>query len=76
MLEASLNKLEALVGELLEQNRQLAENNSALNAALAQARDENDTLQISLLEQEEQHGATAARIQALIQRVSPEPAGA
>lgn len=76
MLEASLNKLEALVGELLEQNRQLAENNSALNAALAQARDENDTLQISLLEQEEQHGATAARIQALIQRVSPEPASA
>jgi cell division protein ZapB len=76
MLEASLNKLEALVGELLEQNRQLAENNSALNVALAQVRDENDSLQISLLEQEEQQGATAARIQALIQRVTPEPAGA
>lgn len=76
MLEASLNKLETLVGELLEQNRQLAEANGKLNAELAQARDENDSLQISLLEQEEQQGATAARIQALIQRVSPEPAGA
>lgn len=76
MLEASLNKLETLVSELLEQNRQLAEANGKLSAELAQARDENDSLQISLLEQEEQQGATAARIQALIQRVSPEPAGA
>jgi len=76
MLEASLNKLETLVSELLEQNRQLAEANGKLSAELAQARDENDSLQITLLEQEEQQGATAARIQALIQRVSPEPAGA
>jgi septation ring formation regulator EzrA len=76
MLEASLNKLEALVGQLLEQNRQLVEANGRLSADLAQARDENDSLQLSLLEQEEQQGATAARIQALIERVSPEPVGA
>jgi cell division protein ZapB len=75
MLEASLNKLEALVGQLLEQNRQLVEANGKLSAELAQARDENDSLQLSLLEQEEQQGATAARIQALIERVSPEPVG-
>jgi cell division protein ZapB len=71
MLEASLNKLEALVSQLLEQNRQLAEAHAALSAELAQARDENDSLQLTLLEQEEQQGATAARIQALIERVSP-----
>ncbi|WP_263261231.1 hypothetical protein [Pseudomonas sp. RIT-PI-S] len=76
MLEASLNKLEALVGDLLEQNRRLAEANGKLSAELAHARDENDSLQISLLEQEEQQGATAARIQALIERVSPEPVDA
>ncbi|WP_426151382.1 hypothetical protein [Pseudomonas sp. DC3000-4b1] len=76
MLEASLNKLEALVGQLLEQNRQLAEAHAALTVELAQAREENDSLQLTLLEQEEQQGATAARIQALIERVSPAAADA
>ncbi|MFF7706290.1 hypothetical protein [Pseudomonas sp. NPDC007930] len=71
MLEASLSHLESLVNELVEQNRRLGEANGSLNAELAKAREENDTLQLSLLEQEEQQGAMAARIQALIERASP-----
>lgn len=70
MLESSLSQLETLVGELVEQNRQLQATNNQLTAELRSSRDENETLQLSLLEQEEQHGATAARIQALVQRAS------
>lgn len=44
--------------------------NAALNAELAQAKDDNESLQLSLMEQEEKQGATAARIQALVERAS------
>ncbi|MBD1552210.1 hypothetical protein [Pseudomonas typographi] len=71
MLEASLNQLETLVHELVEQNGRLSEANRTLSTELATAREENDTLQLSLLEQEEKQGAMAARIQALIERASP-----
>lgn len=70
MLEASLNQLESLVNELLKHNRELAERNAQLAGELAQAKDDNDTLQLSLLEQEEKQGATAARIQALVERAT------
>jgi hypothetical protein len=70
MLESSLSQLETLVGELVEQNRQLLASNSQLSADLRASQDENETLQLSLLEQEEQHGSTAARIQALVERAS------
>ncbi len=70
MLESSLSQLETLVGELIEQNRHLQASNSQLATELRASKDENETLQLSLLEQEEQHGATAARIQALVQRAS------
>jgi cell division protein ZapB len=70
MLETSLSQLETLVGELVEQNRQLQARNTQLAAELRTSQDENETLQLSLLEQEEQHGATAARIQALVERAS------
>lgn len=70
MLETSLSQLESLVNDLVQQNRQLAEANARLSGELAQAKDENDTLQLSLLEHEEQHGATAARIQALVERAT------
>jgi hypothetical protein len=43
---------------------------------LAQAKDENESLQLSLMEQEEKHGATAARIQALVDRVNAGPVSA
>jgi hypothetical protein len=70
MLEASLSQLESLVNDLVQQNKQLAETNARLSAELAQAKDDNDTLQLNLLEQEEQRGATAARIQALVERAT------
>jgi cell division protein ZapB len=70
MLEASLNQLESLVNELVKHNRELAERNAQLAGELAQAKDDNDTLQLSLLEQEEKQGATAARIQALVERAA------
>jgi chromosome segregation ATPase len=69
MLEASLSQLEQLVSDLVQQNQ-------ALNAALAQVKDENESLQLSLMEQEEKQGATAARIQALVERVSAGPVSA
>ncbi|MDF0729740.1 hypothetical protein P0Y43_03225 [Pseudomonas entomophila] len=76
MLEASLNQLEQLVNDLMHKNTQLAEQNQQLDAELAQAKEENETLQLSLMEQEEKHGATAARIQALVERASAGVVGA
>ncbi len=70
MLEASLSQLEQLVGDLVQQNQDLRNTNAQLAAELAQARDDNDSLQLSLMEQEEKHGATAARIQALVDRAT------
>ncbi|WP_032716319.1 hypothetical protein, partial [Pseudomonas syringae] len=64
MLEASLSQLEQLVGDLVQQNQALQETNAQLGAELAKAKDENENLQLSLMEQEEKHGSTAARIQA------------
>ncbi|AVU73939.1 hypothetical protein PSH91_02420 [Pseudomonas sp. FP1154] len=76
MLETSLSQLEQLVNDLVQQNRQLAGLNETLNAELAKAKDENESLQLSLMEQEELHGTTAARIQALIERASAGPVSA
>ena len=52
MLEASLNQLEQLVSDLMQKNAQLTEQNTALGQELAQAKEENETLQLSLMEQE------------------------
>ncbi|WP_110951938.1 hypothetical protein [Pseudomonas bohemica] len=70
MLEASLSQLEKLVGDLVQHNQELQNTNAKLGEELKQARDENDSLQLSLLEQEEKQGATAARIQALVDRAT------
>lgn len=70
MLEASLSQLEQLVGDLVQQNQSLLATNAQLSAELAQVKDDNDSLQLSLLEQEEKQGATAARIQALVERAT------
>ena len=76
MLETSLSQLEQLVSDLVQQNQGLLSTNQALSAELAQAKDENESLQLSLMEQEEKQGATAARIQALVERVSAGPVSA
>lgn len=70
MLEASLSQLEQLVGDLVQQNENLLATNAQLSAELAQVKDDNDSLQLNLLEQEEKQGATAARIQALVERAT------
>ena len=70
MIESSLSKLEQLVSDLVQQKQELLDTNAALNAELAQAKDDNESLQLSLMEQEEKQGATAARIQALVERAS------
>ncbi|MCP2075842.1 UNVERIFIED_ORG: septation ring formation regulator EzrA [Pseudomonas lini] len=76
MLETSLSQLEQLVNDLVQQNRDLTGLNETLSAELARAKDENESLQLSLMEQEELHGTTAARIQALIERASTGPVSA
>ena len=70
MLEPSLSQLEHLVGDLVQQNQNLQNTNAQLTAELAKVRDENDSLQLSLMEQEEKQGSTAARIQALVDRAT------
>lgn len=70
MLETTLSQLEQLVSELVEQNRVLTENNAQINAQLAQAKEENESLQLTLMEQEEKQTSTVSRIQALVQRAS------
>jgi phage shock protein A len=62
--------LEKLVSDLVQHNQELQNTNAQLNDALKQARDDNDSLQLSLMEQEEKQGATAARIQALVERAT------
>ncbi|WP_053116698.1 hypothetical protein [Pseudomonas sp. P1.31] len=76
MLEASLSQLEQLVSDLVQQNQTLAQTNQNLSTELAQVKDENESLQLSLMEQEEKHGNTAARIQALVDRVNAGPVSA
>ena len=71
MIESSLSKLEQLVSDLVQQKQELLDTNAQLNAELALAKDENESLQLTLMEQEEKQGATAARIQALVERASP-----
>ena len=71
MIESSLSKLEQLVSDLVQQKQELLDANEQLSAELALAKDENESLQLTLMEQEEKQGATAARIQALVERASP-----
>ncbi len=66
MLESSLVQLEELVKVLLQQNQTLLSSNAKLQELLLQSKAENEDLQLNALEQEEQHAATVARIQALV----------
>ncbi len=72
MLENSLSQLEALVRTLVEENRVLLSANAQLAAELASFKEENETLQLSALEQDDQQSTTLARIQALVALVSGE----
>lgn len=72
MLENSLSQLEGLVRALVEENRVLLSANAQLAAELAGFKAENETLQLSALEQNDQQSATLARIQALVALASGE----
>ena len=66
MLENSLSQLEGLVRTLVEEKRVLLSANAQLATELASFKEENETLQLSALEQDDQQSATLARIQALV----------
>lgn len=68
MLETTLTQLERLVTELLEQNRTQGERLERLEQELQQVKDENDSLQLAAMEQEEQMNSTLGRLQAILQR--------
>lgn len=68
MLETTIDQLEKLITDLIQQNQSLRDNCALLEQQLQQARNENDELQLSTLEQEERIGATLVRLQALLQR--------
>lgn len=68
IFETTLSQLEQAVTQLLEQNQSLLSRCAALELQVQQVQEENDTLQLAALEQEEQQGATLARLQALLQR--------
>ena len=72
MLETTLTQLERLIDDLLQQNRTQQETISRLEGELAQLRDENDTLQLTSMEQEEQLTSTLERLQAILQRSGTE----
>ena len=76
MLETTLTQLERLIDDLLQQNRAQQETISRLEGELAQLRDENDTLQLTSMEQEEQLTSTLERLQAILQRSGAETASA
>lgn len=77
MLETTLTQLERLVDELLQQNRSQQEAVTRLEAEISQLRDDNDTLQLTNMEQEEQLTGTLERLQAMLQRSGAEaPAAA
>lgn len=68
MLETTLTQLERLVTDLLEQNRTQSESINRLEQELQQVKDENDSLQLAAMEQEEQLTSTVDRLQAILQR--------
>ena len=72
MLENSLGQLETLVRTLVEENRVLLSTNAQLAAELSSFKEENETLQLNALEQDDQQSTTLARIQALVALASGE----
>ena len=76
MLETTLTQLEALIDNLLQQNRSQQDTIARLESELAQLREDNDTLQLTSMEQEEQLTSTLERLQAILQRSGAQTASA
>lgn len=68
MLDATLTQLEQLVSDLLQQNQAHSDSISRLEQELRQVKDENDSLQLAAMEQDEKVSETLARLQALVAR--------
>lgn len=68
MLDTTLTQLERLIDDLLQKNRSQQEAIARLEADISQLRDDNDTLQLANMEQEEQLNGTLERLQAMLQR--------
>ncbi len=68
MLEATLTQLEQLVSDLLQQNQAHSESISRLEQELHQIKDENDSLQLAAMEQDEKVSETLVRLKALVER--------
>lgn len=76
MLDTALLKLERLVESLLNKNNQLTTQNNELeqqinqlNEALQQAKDDNETLQLELLEFEEKQNQAGAKLNDLVNKL-------
>ena len=70
MLDNTLSELETAIRDLLQRNQRLTARTQELEQALLAARDENDTLQLSLLEQEEHGASTRQRVEGLLALLS------
>ena len=66
MLDKTLSELETAIRDLLQRNQRLTARTQELEQALQAAREENDTLQLSLLEQEEAGAGTRQRVEGLL----------
>ncbi|MEH3021610.1 MAG: hypothetical protein PGN19_02615 [Pseudomonas oryzihabitans] len=70
MLDKTLSELETAIRDLLQRNQRLTARTQELEQALAAAREENDTLQLGLMEQEEQGASTRQRVEGLLALLS------
>jgi len=70
MLDKTLSELETAIRDLLQCNQRLTARTQELEQALTAAREENDTLQLSLLEQEEAGAGTRQRVEGLLALLS------
>ncbi len=70
MLDKTLSELETAIRDLLQRNQRLTARTHELEQALQAAREENDTLQLSLMEQEEHGASTRQRVEGLLALLS------
>lgn len=79
MSDSALPKLEQLIEQLIAKNAsqneeisRLVGQNEVLASQIKQLEDDNETLQLEALEQEESHSATISKINAIVGRLEQE----
>lgn len=68
MFDTTLDQLENLIGRLLQQNSELTAANAQLQQQLQSLTEENDTLQLERMEQEEKLASAQSRLQGLVEK--------